>query len=271
MYERVLVFVLLAIITAASWGVMVSMAQHMARDSASPLAALGPGMVLFDTLSAAAPGQHHQPHEGFQTFQPLHSAGVVTMWLVMVAGMMLPTAIPTILAYSDITEAGRTKGEATGSVFFFVAGYLAVWAITAVGGAWLQEQLHHYALLTPVMISHSLVLSASVLLLAGLYQFSPLKDACLSACRSPLQFFLTNWRDGHTGALSMGLQHGGVCVGCCWALMAVMYVVGVMNVVCMALLGILMLSEKVWSHGHLIRRVSGIGAMLWSLMLLLST
>ena len=271
MYERMLILVLLAIITAAAWGVMVSMAQHMARDYASPLAALGPGMVLFDTLSEETQSKHHQPHGHFQTLQSIHAAGVMTMWFVMVAGMMLPTATPTILAYLDITESGRTKGEVTGSVFFFVAGYLAVWTITAFGGAWLQEQLQQYALLTPVMVSHNLLLSVSVLFLAGLYQFSPLKDACLSACRSPMQFFLANWRDGHTGAWSMGLQHGVICVGCCWALMAVMYVVGVMNIVGMAVLGILMLSEKVWSRGHLIRRISGMGFILWSLILLVST
>lgn len=279
--ERWLILGLLAVLIITAWRYLVSTPPFMMgmMKNNAPLPAIQPWTVLFeaffsltkDMTTQTISHKYNYVWYSYQHFLQFH----FSMWLAMVAGMMLPTAVPTIMAYLNITESGRIRSSSKqlgGSSFFFILGYLLVWAVAAIAGAHLQGFfLSHasYTHLTPALASRHIILSAGVLFLAGLYQFSSWKDACLRACQSPMRFFLTHWREGYWGALHMGLRHGWYCLGCCWALMAVMYVVGVMNLVWMALLGILMLTEKVWKYGHQIRKVSGVGFIVWGVVVLI--
>ena len=166
------------------------------------------------------------------------------MWAVMMVAMMLPTVAPSAALFSSLT-ARRDPGHANGTTATYVAGYAASWIAFAAPAALMQWALTHAMLLDPMARSTSTMLSSAILLFAGVYQWLPLKSACLSKCRTPLAFFMANWRDGRSGAFWLGVRHGGYCVGCCWALMAVMFVVGAMSLAWMGLIVLLVLSEKV--------------------------
>ena len=149
------------------------------------------------------------------------------MWAAMMAGMMLPAAAPLFLLYRG---AARAKGAGSaGALAALAVGYLAVWAIFSVGATALQRMMAVRVLLTPMMEPALPVIGAAVLAVAGLYQFTPFKRACLSVCRSPLSFLMQRWRTGRAGAFRMGAEHGLYCLGCCWALMLVLFAGGVMN------------------------------------------
>ena len=270
--ERKLVLLLIITLVLTAWGIMISMLGDMAVHGS--VSDMGPGMVILDYLLPFLNPLGHIISHPAHTQATLPFVWLTFMWLAMVAGMMLPTAVPTILAYLNMTEAARDNqekidhtGHAGGSLFF-TSGYLIVWAVAGLGGAYGQLLLHQSDYMNPAMVSRSTLLSAFILIIAGAYQFSSLKEACLTSCRSPMQFFFTHWQEGQYGALLMGLRHGLICVGCCWALMAVMYVVGVMNVLWMALLGVLMLSEKVWRHGAVLSKVCGWVFLVWGILLI---
>ena len=189
------------------------------------------------------------------TVWSLHDAWLAfVMWTVMMAAMMLPSASPTIAMYARIPRGRNAKR--LGYEWLFVAGYLIAW--TAFGAAMTAVQ---YPLERTRMIGDAMrmgPLAGGLLLIAtGIYQFTPLKRACLSQCRSPLGFFMTKWRSGGGGALRMGLSHGMFCVGCCWLLMALMFVTGVMSLVWAVALTAFVLLEKVTPWGDTAARVSG--------------
>jgi predicted metal-binding membrane protein len=179
------------------------------------------------------------------------------MWAVMMVAMMLPTATPSASVFSSLA-ARRDPSRANGTTAAYVTGYAASWIAFAAPAALLQWALTHAMLLDPMARSTSTILSSVILLAAGAYQWLPLKSACLSKCRMPLAFFMANWRDGRSGAFGLGLRHGGYCVGCCWALMAVMFVVGVMSLAWMALIMLLVLSEKIIPARWQFDRVLGV-------------
>lgn len=183
-----------------------------------------------------------------------------SMWAVMMAGMMLPSATPMISAYSASVRSAPARLQ--GSTTLFVAGYLAAWsgfAATATAAQWL---LHDVALVNGMGVSTSRWLGGLILVGAGGYQFTHLKDACLSKCRTPLGFLLTSWRDGRSGALRMGLHHGSLCVGCCWALMALLFVLGVMNLWWIAVVAAVVLLEKL-VPSQALTRVVGAALIVW--------
>jgi predicted metal-binding membrane protein len=190
---------------------------------------------------------------------------LTVMWVVMMAVMMAPAVWPWVRAFEQFSR--REEGAASRilSTGAFATGYLAAWSIYAVGAALLQATL----LTTRVLDrSHALVpgLGPAVLLLAGLFQFAPLKRACLVHCRSPLSFFLGRWRNGPTGGLSLGFAHGLYCVGCCWALMATTLSLGVMNLWWMAALTIVVFVEQAAPRGDLIRTPLGAGLIVAGLL-----
>ncbi len=156
------------------------------------------------------------------------------------------------------------------AAFSFVGGYVAAWAGYSVLAAAAQVALARAALLTPMLQSTSVVLSAAILLAAGLFQFTALKEACLAKCRTPLGFFLAEWRDGAAGAFAMGLRHGSFCVVCCWALMAVMLVVGAMNLLWMAALTAFMLAEKLVPARWQLSRLAGAAFVVWGVFVLVA-
>ncbi|MEP7175866.1 MAG: DUF2182 domain-containing protein [Gemmatimonadales bacterium] len=193
---------------------------------------------------------------------------LVGMWTVMMVAMMLPSAAPTILLFAGVSRRRRQQGRPAVPVAMFALAYLLVWTVFAAGAALAQWELHRRALLSPAMASVTPLFAGGVLIVAGLYQWMPLKSACLSHCRSPLGFFSTEWREGAGGALLMGMRHGTFCVGCCWMLMALLFVAGVMNLIWVAVIAGFVLIEKLARYGQAIGRLAGIGLVLWGVWVL---
>lgn len=164
------------------------------------------------------------------------------MWTVMMVGMMIPSASPMILMFATTNRRHREQGGAFVPTSLFVFGYIAVWALYSAIAALVQWGLHGASLMSPTMESASPYLSGALLVTAGVFQWTSLKYNCLSHCRSPLSFLMTEWRDGMSGAFVMGAKHGSYCVGCCWALMVVMFAVGIMNLLWAAMLTAYLLS-----------------------------
>lgn len=193
------------------------------------------------------------------------------MWSVMMVGMMTPSATPLVLTFTGVNRRRQREGRPLVSVGLFVAGYLLVWVAFSALATLAQWSLHGAMLLSPMMISTSPILGGGLLVLAGVFQWTSLKRACLHHCRTPLGFFFTDWRDGRWGALVMGVQHGRYCLGCCWLLMALLFVAGVMNLFWVAAIAIFVLAEKVMPAGELLSRVAGGLLAGWGLWLLAST
>jgi predicted metal-binding membrane protein len=183
---------------------------------------------------------------------PMSEAGIettVAMWGLMSVGMMLPTASPTISAYFNLAS-GQPLRINPINIWGLIGGYVAVWLAFSVGAGLMQWGLARHGLLSAYGMSASAPFSVTLLLIAGLYQFSTIKAACLSRCRSPLAFFISEWRDEMAGAFKMGLKHGLDCLGCCWALMLLAFVGGTMNLIWMGLATGLMTLEKLPSIGR---------------------
>jgi len=182
------------------------------------------------------------------------------MWAVMMVGMMVPTAIPMTLIYAAIARRAQEKGQFVAPTAMFVTGYVLIWTIFSLGATILQWGLDQAALLSPMMVTTSPALGAAILICAGIYQFTPAKNACLDRCRSPANFISDHWQAGSTGALKMGMHHGWFCIGCCWALMLLLFFGGVMNLLWIAVITLFVLLEKVLPAGVQGGRWSG-GAM----------
>jgi predicted metal-binding membrane protein len=186
-----------------------------------------------------------------------NGAAVLAMWSVMMAAMMLPSALPVLHLFAAMAR----KGGATGSrrLIFFGAGYLLVWLGFSVAVSLAQWALQLAGALEPMALTSTAPwITAALLMLAGVVQFTKLKQACLAACRSPLGFLMGHWRDGRMGALSMGVRHGLLCLGCCWALMLLLFVFGAMNLAWVVLLALIVAIEKLAPHGPLIGRALGV-------------
>ncbi len=172
------------------------------------------------------------------------AVAVVVMWAGMMFAMMLPSAAPMILAFDSVERGGDGDGQGTPRTLAFAGAYLLVWIGYSGLAAGVQWGLQASAMLTPMIVSSSERLTAGLLILAGLYQLTPLKQACLRHCRTPLGFLMAEWRDGARGAFAMGLKHGLYCAGCCWALMLLLFVAGVMNPVWIVFLTVVVAMEK---------------------------
>jgi predicted metal-binding membrane protein len=188
------------------------------------------------------------------------------MWAVMMVAMMAPTATPTIRVFAR----APVENRAPFTVPAFGLGYLTVWLLFSVAAAALQVILHQARLLTPDMSIPNRHLATAILLGAGLFQFTPFKHGCLTHCRSPLEFFLTHWKSGRSGAFQMGLRHGVSCVSCCWAVMTVLFVVGVMNLWWVGLLAVFILIERIAPHGDRLGQIGGAILILIGLQFLIS-
>ena len=188
---------------------------------------------------------------------------VFAMWAVMMVGMMAPSAAPMILMYARLGRQGRVAGKPLAATGWFAAGYFLAWIGFSLVATLLQWVLQREALLDPRMASASNTLGAVVLIAAGIYQWTPLKEACLAHCQTPLGFLMHHggFRSDVPGCLRLGLSHGAYCVGCCWVLMALLFVVGVMNVLWIALLALLVLLEKLTPWGKRIARAAGIACL----------
>ena len=246
--DRAVVIVALAVITALAWADLVWLAGDMAMGGMDMtgyrMIPAGRGLMM----PADAP------------WQPVEFGYVFIMWLVMMIGMMMPSAAPMILIYARVGRQAASEGKPFAGSAWFAGGYLLAWTAFSLVATSAQWALERAALLTPMMESASNRLGAAVLILAGLYQLAPLKDACLSHCRSPLLFIQQHggFRREPPGALALGFRHGIYCIGCCWALMALLFVGGVMNFFWIATLAILVLLEKVVPFGRVVARAAGL-------------
>lgn len=175
---------------------------------------------------------------------PYAAAVIFSMWCAMTLAMMLPSAAPMILTYTEIADTAARKSERIVSPFALAAGYAVVWFGFSVFAALEQVGLTRATLIDRSMASASPLLSGAIFVFAGIYQFSALKHACLTQCRHPFPVFFTNWATTPTGVFKLGLKQGLYCVGCCWAMMLLMFAVGLMNIVWMAGIGIAMTLEK---------------------------
>ena len=241
--DRALVAFGLAAVTLLSWFYLSRMAAMMNAAAA-------------DKAMHAAMGMPEMAAWGAAEFVMLF-----LMWAVMMIAMMLPSAAPIILLVVAVYR--RRGGHSRALTAAFSTGYLLAWTAFSVLAAIVQLGLHRAAMLSPDMASRSAVVGAVILMGAGVYQWLPLKSACLTHCRSPLAFLTHEWREGAAGALRMGVQHGLYCVGCCWALMALLFAAGVMNLLWVGAIAIFVLAEKLAPQGMRLGKIAGVLLVLW--------
>jgi predicted metal-binding membrane protein len=180
----------------------------------------------------------------------------LAIWVIMMVAMMFPAAAPMILTFHKVQAGKRQRGEAFVSTWIFVAAYLLVWGLSGVAayfGALAAEAVAARAALSPATAAR---VGGTVLVAAGLYQFTPLKDLCLSKCRTPITFIMISWRDGAAGALRMGLLHGAYCLGCCWLLFVILFPLGIMNIAAMAVITLVIFAEKTLPWGRAAARAA---------------
>jgi predicted metal-binding membrane protein len=180
----------------------------------------------------------------------------VTIWVVMMVAMMFPSAAPMILTFHKVQVSKRHRGEAFVATWVFVTAYMLVWTLSgaiAYVGALVAEAIAARATLSPAAAAR---IGGAILVAAGLYQLTPLKDLCLSKCRTPISFIMTSWRDGVGGALRMGLHHGVYCLGCCWLLFVILFPLGIMNIPAMAMITLVIFAEKTLPWGRPVARTT---------------
>jgi predicted metal-binding membrane protein len=190
-------------------------------------------------------------------------AALVLMWWVMMVAMMLPSATPAILLYARVREMRNADGRIS-QTWVFLAGYAAIWLLFSLAAASLQQLVTGASMTLDQPLAE-----AAVLIAAGLYQLSPLKSACLGQCRAPAQFISAHWRSCAAGAVRLGVLHGAYCVGCCWMLMALLFVGGVMNLWWVVTLTLLIALEKLVKGGQALARLTGLALIAWGFALLL--
>ena len=241
--DRILISASIALVIILAWAYLIHLDHQMsaAMQDERMMAAMGMTMDKGWTLA-----------DGWFTF---------AMWAVMMVGMMAPTALPMLLLFAAM-RSGRDQRGLSLPTLTFGLGYIAVWTSFSVIATVAQYGLHQAALLSPAMTSSSGRLSGAILLAAGTYQLTPWKAKCLAHCRSPLGFLMTNWHDGTAGAFQMGFRHGVFCLGCCWAIMCLLFVVGVMNLIWIAMLTAFVLIEKVGPAGAFVARLAGAAMVL---------
>ncbi|WP_119420908.1 DUF2182 domain-containing protein [Desertibaculum subflavum] len=196
-----------------------------------------------------------------------YAALIFSMWWVMMVAMMLPGAAPMLLLFARVTRQDPAAGAPFAPTTMFALGYLLAWGGFSAVATGLQWALEAARLLSPMLEAGNVRLGAAILIVAGLWQLTPLKTVCLRHCQTPLGFLMGNWRQGRGGALRMGLEHGAYCLGCCWFLMALLFFGGVMNLYWIVGLTAFVLLEKMVPLGHWLGRAAGIALLAWGLAL----
>jgi predicted metal-binding membrane protein len=226
--QRNLILGVLLVLAAGAWAVLIrqaAMSDGMAMGSGGPT--MGMAVPLF-----------------------------LAIWVLMMVAMMFPTAAPMIVMFAAIAAGKRQRGQPFAPTWVFVSAYLLVWSLVGIVAYALALGAERVAAAAPWFFAHGAQAGGAVIILAGIYQLSPLKRVCLVKCRSPLQFILSSWRDGRVGAFRMGLAHGVYCLGCCWLLFLVLFPLGVMNIAVMAVLTALVFAEKTLPVGPRIVQVA---------------
>jgi predicted metal-binding membrane protein len=213
--------------------------------------AVGAGM---DTGMADMPMDMPMP----MPWSPFYAALAFVMWWVMMIAMMVPSAAPTVLLFTTIRRKQKASVRPSVEAWIFLGGYLLIWAGFSIIAILAQWGLEHAGLLSMAMASTSAALGGGILLAAGLYQFTPVKNVCLRYCQNPVLFLSQYWQPGVGGALRMGLRHGSYCLGCCWFLMALLFIGGIMNLVWIAGIALYVACEKLLQPGRWISRAAGV-------------
>jgi predicted metal-binding membrane protein len=231
--EKIIIFALV-LLSAVAWAATIYYSQGMNSQ-----------------MSMQMPGMEQQPSliVGASLF--------LGMWIVMMVAMMFPAAAPMVVIFSNLHQNRRARNEGFIPTWVFVAGYLLVWTSFGVLAYFIDLVAGHLSMSFPNLHKYGSLMGGAVLIAAGLYQLTPLKNVCLKHCRSPLHFIMHRWREGYLGALTMGMDHGAYCLGCCWGLMLVLFVVGIMNIAWMGILTLVIFVEKISKHGVVISRVVG--------------
>jgi len=261
--DRAMVVIAIVVITVLAWAYILWLAAQMGMAGVSTAATAEGAMAGMHmpggsgTMAGMDMGAAVEP--AFRTWSVADFAFMFTMWAVMMVGMMTPSVAPMVLLYGAVGRNVGASGRPLAATGWFVAGYLSAWIAFSLAATGAQWTLTRLALLTPMMESASGIFGGMVLIAAGLYQWSPLKDTCLRQCQTPLGFLMSRggFRSDPFAALRLGAEHGAYCVGCCWVLMTLLFVGGIMNVLWIAGLTILILLEKVVPMGRLIPRVAG--------------
>lgn len=228
------------IVILAALGGLVVLSWLYLIDEAATMAAMDPGMTM-------------PPKDAAELLL------LLAMWCIMMVGMMLPSAAPMILTFATINRNRQARGQPYTPTSLFTSGYLLAWMGFSVAATLAQAGLERASLFAPMaMKMTSPLLGGLLFIAAGAYQFTSLKQACLSSCRSPFDFIVNHWRDGPGGAVRMGFSHGLYCLGCCWILMALLFVGGVMNLVWVAVLTAVVLVEKLIPAGPWLARIGGL-------------
>ena len=254
--DRAIVIGALAVLTALAWAYTIWLANSMDMGGMAMPRPAGMGM-----------GAMLSP--GFKPWTATDFVVIIVMWAVMMVGMMTPSAAPMILVYARVSRQQALQGKPLAGAGFFAGGYLLAWTVFSLAATIGQWLLEGAALLTHMGATTSDVLGAIVLMTAGLFQWTPAKNACLKHCQSPLSFILQYVHDAW-GSLSLGFRHGIFCIGCCWALMALLFIGGVMNITWIAGLTIFVLLEKVVPFGRILSRTAGAGLLAWGAGLLIA-
>ena len=259
--DRAIVIAALATLAALAWAYLWWLADDMEMGGMdmSGFRMIPAGMGLM--MPAMAP------------WNAIEFAFVFAMWAVMMIGMMAPSATPMILMYARVGRQGKAAGKPLAATGWFASGYFLTWIGFSLAATLVQWVVERAALLDSQMASASNIFGGIVLIAAGAYQWTPLKDVCLAQCQSPFQFLMRHggFRGDLLGCLLLGLRHGAYCVGCCWVLMALLFVGGVMNVLWIALLALLVLLEKVTPFGRRVARAAGVGSIVAGAWMLLSS
>ncbi|HEX6798901.1 MAG TPA: DUF2182 domain-containing protein [Ktedonobacterales bacterium] len=246
--ERFVILGVLLALAALAWAVVIG--QALARRGASSMAGSG-GTAMGLTMGMGA-------------------LLFLAIWVSMMVAMMFPSAAPMVLLFSAITAGKRQRGQSFTPTWIFVAGYLIVWTLAGVAAYFAALGLDALASHSMLLMENAGRIGGAVLVLAGLYQLSPLKNVCLAKCRTPTQFLMTSWRSGYGGALRMGTAHGLYCLGCCWLLFAILFPLGMMNVAALALLSALIFAEKVLPAGRLISTIAGIALITYGVLVVVA-
>jgi len=238
--DRLFVVSAIAVAVVASWIYLINLVNRMSGMAGSAGGTMA-GMTVFE----------------LKPWTALDFVLIIVMWVVMMVGMMVPSATPAILEFAALNRKNREHGQPFVPTAVFVAGYITVWIGFSLCAALAQWGLHSAALLSPRMVITSPLLGGLLLIATGIYQWSPIHHNVLERCRNPLKIFLKRWSE-QTGAFAMGLENGGNCLGCCWVMMSLLFVGGVMNLLWVAAMTIFILLEKVLPYGDICARWSAI-------------
>lgn len=237
--ERKLILGVLLILTAASWALLIW--QSTAMNSQ----AMGMGLTM-----------------------GMNTGLFMAIWVVMMIAMMFPTAAPMILMFTTVYAGKRQKSQAFVPTWVFVSAYLLIWSLFGLVAYPLALGAERLAGQSMWLMTNAPRIGGVLLVVAGLYQLSPLKHLCLSKCRTPLQFILGSWHDGYGGAFRMGVVHGVYCLGCCWFLFALLFPLGIMNIAVMALLTALIYAEKSFPLGRQISQIAGVALIVYGVIVI---